>query len=241
MISKHSKASLIISSLLVMVVRKGSSLQEWRKQPEYAEVNPGDSIVLTCLIQNKGGDCRWEKEGVPTGLFSGKYEWAGDVNAGDCSLLIKDAEVEFDAGSWQCSVTASSFKARDALVSAVSQLVVRVAPTEVVIRHSDTDKIVIANDTIDVLENTNITLECKSVNGKPPPKLSWELPESLPSFSLTESVVDGSAVSVISALVMRSDRGKTVRCRADHPAINIPLQASANINVLCKYSSYIKF
>ena len=132
-------------------------------------------------------------------------------------------------------MTASSFKARDALVSAVSQLVVRVAPTAVVIRHSDTNRVVIANDTIDVLENTNITLECNSVNGKPAPKLSWQLPDSLPSFSLTESVTDGSAVSVISALVMRSDRGKTVKCCATHSALAYPLEASVNINVLCKY------
>lgn len=228
---KHSKVYFLLL-WLVMIIRKCRSRQEWRKQPEYDEVNPGDSVILTCLIDNRSGDCRWEKEGVPTGIFSGKYEWAGDVSSGDCSLLIKDAEVEFDDGAWQCSVTASSFKARDALVSAASQLVVRVAPTDIVIRHSDTNRVIIANDTLDVLENTNITLECNSVNGKPPPKLSWQLPESLPSFSLTESVRDGTSVSVISALVMRSDRGKRVKCRATHSALTKPLEASVNINVL---------
>jgi len=218
--------------LLVMMLRTIECKQEWEKQPEYAEVNPGDSVVLTCVIDNLAGDCRWEKEGVPTGIFSGKYEWAGDVSTGDCSLLIKDAEVEYDNGAWKCSVTASSFKARDALVSSVSQLVVRVAPTDIVIKHSDTDKVVATNDTLDVLENTNITLECSSVNGKPPPKLAWQLPQSLPSFSLTESTKDGATVSIISALVMRSDRGKTVQCHATHSALSRPLSAKVNINVL---------
>ena len=61
--------------------------------------------------------CRWEREGVPKGIFPGKYDWAGDPTTGDCSLLISDAELEFDDGAWQCSVTPSKFKARDALVS----------------------------------------------------------------------------------------------------------------------------
>ena len=98
-------------------------------------------------------------------------------------------------------------QARDALVSVVSKLVVRRAPTDVVIRQLDTMTSMMGfssnNDTIDVLENTNVTLECSSVGGQPPPKLYWELPESLPSFSLSETVRNGSAVSVISVLVIR--------------------------------------
>ena len=54
--------------------------------------------------------CRWERGGVPTGIFPGKYEWAGDRGQGDCSLLVRDADREFDDGSWQCSVSPSSFQ-----------------------------------------------------------------------------------------------------------------------------------
>ena len=149
---------------------------------------------------------RWEREGVPLGIFPGKYDWAGDVSSGDCSLLISDAELEFDDGDWQCSVTPSRFKARDALVSGLSSLVVRRPPSHLVIRELDSLGLVEEdhNETIDVLENTNVTLQCSSVGGKPPPKLSWHLPDSLPSFSLSETVKNGSSVSVISALVMRS-------------------------------------
>ena len=151
------------------------------------------------------GCCRWEREGVPLGLFPGKYDWAGDLSSGDCSLLISDAELEFDDGAWQCSVTPSKFKARDALVSGLSRLVVRRPPTHLVIRELGSFELVEEdNQTIDVLENTNVTLECSSVGGKPPPRLSWHLPDSLPSFSLSETVRNGSSVSVISALVMRS-------------------------------------
>ena len=54
--------------------------------------------------------CRWERGGVPTGIFPGKYEWAGERGEGDCSLLVRDADREFDDGSWQCSVSPSSFQ-----------------------------------------------------------------------------------------------------------------------------------
>ena len=98
-------------------------------------------------------------------------------------------------------------QARDALVSNVTRLVVRTAPEAVVMRQVDSVSSLLditdTNDTIDVLENTNVTLECRSQGGKPPPKLLWQLPESVPSFSLSERVSNGSAISVISALVMR--------------------------------------
>ena len=44
-------------------------------------------------------------------MFRGKYEWAGDRGSGDCSLLVRDADTEWDDGSWQCSVSPSKFKA----------------------------------------------------------------------------------------------------------------------------------
>ena len=34
--------------------------QSWTKQPQYTEVNPGESAVLSCVIAGKEGDCRWE-------------------------------------------------------------------------------------------------------------------------------------------------------------------------------------
>ena len=47
-----------ILSLLLLRSELSSSRQTWEKQPEYAEVNPGESVVLQCIINNKEGDCR---------------------------------------------------------------------------------------------------------------------------------------------------------------------------------------
>lgn len=57
-------------------------------------------------------------------MFVGKYEWAGDRDAGDCSIRILDAG-EVDDGEWECQVTASAFAAHDALTSRIAQLIVR--------------------------------------------------------------------------------------------------------------------
>ena len=131
-------------------------------------------------------------------------------------------------------------QARDALVSNVTRLVVRAAPDAVIIRQLAGPGAALAGagqntSVISVLENTNVTLECRSLGGQPPPRLAWTLPASLPSFSLAETVTNGSAVSVISALVMRADSGKVVRCRASHSALAQPLETAHSINVLCEY------
>ena len=140
-------------------------------------------------------------------------------------------------------------QARDALVSNVTRLVVRAAPDAVIIRQLAGPGAALAGagagagqntSVISVLENTNVTLECRSLGGQPPPRLAWTLPASLPSFSLAETVTNGSAVSVISALVMRADSGKVVRCRASHSALAQPLETAHSINVLCEYPAHLE-
>ena len=110
------------------------STQKFIETPVYTEVNPGGSIRLPCKVESMKGECRWEKDGVPVGLYPGKYEMRGQAagvqpnggpNSGDCGLDILGASIEYDNGVWQCQVTASDFKQRDTLISEGAQLVVR--------------------------------------------------------------------------------------------------------------------
>ena len=71
------------------------------------------------------GECRWEKDGTPVGMYENKYEWHGSVAEGDCSLRVREANIEYDNGVWQCQVTASDFTQRDTLISEGAELVVR--------------------------------------------------------------------------------------------------------------------
>ncbi len=102
-----------------------SAIQSWQEQPRYTEVNPTGQVVLKCQVADKKGDCRWEKDGQPVGIYPGKYVWAGAPERGDCSLRVFNASLEFDDGVWQCQVTPSSFNSKDALISEGAQLVVR--------------------------------------------------------------------------------------------------------------------
>jgi len=89
------------------------------------EVNPGEEAVLTCRLGGKKGDCRWERNGLPVGLYPGKYEWAASPAEGDCSLRVREASLQYDSGDWVCQVTASSFMEKDTLISNPAKLVVR--------------------------------------------------------------------------------------------------------------------
>ena len=102
-----------------------SAIQSFAEQPRYQEVNPFGNLILPCVVNDMLGQCRWEKDGSPVGMFDTKYEWAGNPETGDCSLRILNAELEYDDGVWQCQVTPSSFKDKDALISEGAQLVVR--------------------------------------------------------------------------------------------------------------------
>ena len=115
--------------LLVLVMTTSLKLataeQQFIEAPTYREVNPGGQVILPCIVKNKKGECRWEKDGTPVGMYENKYEWQGDRAQGDCSLVVKEANIEYDNGVWQCQVTASDFTQRDTLISEGAELIVR--------------------------------------------------------------------------------------------------------------------
>ena len=55
--------------------------QTWSEQPANQEVNPSGDVVLRCAIRAMRGECRWEKDGTPVGIFPGKYEWAAGTGS----------------------------------------------------------------------------------------------------------------------------------------------------------------
>ena len=119
---------LVIVCLLFELLEPVLLRQQWLEEPGYAEVNPGGTVLLACRVSNKKGECRWERNSMPVGAYPGKYEWAGQREAGDCSLRIEKAEQEYDSGEWVCQITASSFMEKDTLMSKPAKLIVRGKP-----------------------------------------------------------------------------------------------------------------
>jgi hypothetical protein len=118
-------AVALVMTLTVTITAAGAALQKFNQPPTYREVNPGGRVVLPCLVANKQGECRWEKDGTPVGMYKDKYEWDGKPVEGDCSLRVLQANIEYDNGVWQCQVTASDFTQQDTLISEGAELVVR--------------------------------------------------------------------------------------------------------------------
>ena len=116
---------VFLTLLLCYTIKSVLAVQKWTEQPRYQEVNPHGSVIMPCVIMNKKGECRWEKDGNPVGMYPTKYEFAGSIEKGDCSLKILDANLEYDDGVWQCQVTPSSFQSKDSLISEGAELVVR--------------------------------------------------------------------------------------------------------------------
>ena len=40
-----------------------SAQQRFLETPQSLISAPGNQVTLTCLVQNKGGECRWQKDG----------------------------------------------------------------------------------------------------------------------------------------------------------------------------------
>ena len=38
-------------------------MQSFKEEPSYTEVNPGDNTELRCVVNDIGGECRWQKDG----------------------------------------------------------------------------------------------------------------------------------------------------------------------------------
>ena len=114
----------VILCLLSTLATSSYGLQKFSTVPTYKEVNPGGSVSRAGVVCARKGECRWGEDGVPVGLYPGKYEMAGQEE-GDCSLRILAASMEYDNGVWQCQVTASDFTQKDTLISDGAQLVVR--------------------------------------------------------------------------------------------------------------------
>lgn len=228
---------LIFPHLLVLVIMLSSvsSVQHWAEQPSSTFVNPGGEVVLACRINNKGGDCRWEKKkgsgiSVPVGIYAGKYEWAGRTEVGDCSLRIMEADFDYDNGRWVCQVTASGFKETDTLISNEAIVSVRAPPASVQLQKPDESSQLQAPLT--GIAGKEVALQCIVVGGNPPPKLHWYVGETEVQGGLeSENQEESSVTSTLYIPVKKEDQQKVVRCVVEHEALQTEMEAATKLDV----------
>ncbi|XP_054718192.1 LOW QUALITY PROTEIN: calsequestrin-1-like [Uloborus diversus] len=97
---------LSVVSNTVAPVKIGA--QAFVKPPTAQTATENSDVVLDCIIENPVGDCLWLKDGKNIGYNLDRYphyNWNGDRLSGDCSLLIKGAQLARDSGEWVCEMT----------------------------------------------------------------------------------------------------------------------------------------
>lgn len=111
--------------VVTAVARVATGDQRFRETPlAYQEVSSGDDVQLRCMVQDKQGQCIWQKDRKPVGLHPDKYEMLNERD-GDCSLLIRRASLDLDDASYECQVTPGDVNRQDALTSEPARLLVR--------------------------------------------------------------------------------------------------------------------
>jgi len=197
-------------------------MQQFDKEPRYTEANPGETVVMQCRVFNKKGQCVWQKDGKPVGMYPGKYEWVGSPELGDCSIRIIAARADFDAGEWECQVTASSFDAQDALTSDPAWLVIRVAPSPPQIEVDLTN--INYNANLTVTAGKSVAIRCISRGGNPAANLKWFLGNRELAHHNQTNVTDlgkiktWMAISTLWYTFNKSDHLSILKCVAVHEA-----------------------
>ncbi|XP_014612836.1 PREDICTED: hemicentin-2-like [Polistes canadensis] len=224
---------------IAIVVR---AQQRFKEVPAiYQEVSAGHDVQLPCKVQDKKGQCIWQKDRKPVGIYPDKYEWFS-LRSNDCTLLIRRASLEFDDGFWECQVTSGDFMRQDALTSLPARLLVRVKPRKPSLEYGGT----ILNTSLTLREGQEVTISCVSRYGNPVALIKWfigdeEVEPLREQMNATE--VDNpktwAAHSLLRIRGRREYHGRMIRCITIHPSSPVPATAESQLNI--HYSPEVRF
>ncbi|XP_057323936.1 kin of IRRE-like protein 1 [Microplitis mediator] len=230
---------LICLMLGVIVVGVNSEQRFIETPPSYQEVSSGEDVKLVCKVQDKKGQCIWQKDRKPVGMHPDKYEWANGRGGGgngdaDCTLLIRRASLDFDDGLWECQVTPGDFTRQDALTSLPSRLLVRVKPRKPSLEYGGT----ILTGALTLREGQEVTISCVSRYGNPPALIKWfiggdEVEPLREQTNATEvdSPKTWAAHSLMRVKGDRENHGLPVRCLSLHSSSPLPAIAECRLDI----------
>ncbi|XP_006607769.1 hemicentin-1-like [Apis dorsata] len=223
-----------ITVIIFIITARINAEQRFAETPAlYQEVSSGDDVQLRCKVQDKRGQCIWQKDRKPVGMHPDKYEWASGRGS-DCTLLIRRASLDFDDGYWECQVTSGDFTRQDALTSLPSRLLVRVKPRKPRLEYGGT----ILNSALTLREGQEVTISCVSRYGNPPALIKWYIggDEIEPLREQTNATeVDSPKTSAAHSLLrvrgQRENHGLPIQCITMHPSSIVPASAETRLDV----------
>ena len=68
-------------------------MQSFKEEPTYTEVNPGENTELRCVVNDIGGECRWQKDGKVSGSTI-KINWLRMLMNFGIIVILKLLEIK---------------------------------------------------------------------------------------------------------------------------------------------------
>ena len=102
-------------------------------------------------------------------------------------------------------------------------------------------------DNIIASAGEDLEMECIATGGNPPPTLRWYADDQEIRSGHTQensrpgnNVRTWTSISRLTLPVSKADDGATIRCEAEHPALQEPLSARKFLTIHCKHKNIIK-
>ncbi|RWS29820.1 nephrin-like protein, partial [Leptotrombidium deliense] len=194
-------------------------------------MSTGTTLKLPCVVRNLQGECLWIHDGTGVGKIVNKYEFKRQPENGDCSLTIKDLQLDRDDGLWQCQVTPVSLH-DFALLSETVKVTVLIAPHKPMIKGirepgSRLEKFAVRESDV----------ECSIAKGNPPPIIYWYLNDenitdkavTVTSQTPTPKPETLNTISTLRIPFKKENNNATLMCVAIHPLANQTVSALLNI------------
>ncbi|GAB6023066.1 hypothetical protein CHUAL_007157 [Chamberlinius hualienensis] len=234
--------------------------------PKNVTLIKGSSGTLECIGRSSANHeanyrCSWLKDGNVMFVGEGKrrlyYDWLTDYHLGNCSIILKNADVRRHQGRWMCTVTNTEL---DEAVSSQTAIVTVLVPPTVPEIQDSTDS---PFSELTLVEGESHQLHCVSRSGNPAAVLHWmrnledismmavyhnnsepyessteEVGGSRPRAGLDSTHRLHTAESWLSLTANRSHDGAVVTCFGKHPAFDkeedYTESTSITLNVICK-------
>ncbi|XP_064078820.1 nephrin-like isoform X1 [Macrobrachium nipponense] len=228
---------LLLVSTLSSVRGMSAQEQKFTVYPDSVEVNEGDDVFLSCVVQNQQGKAQWTKDGFALGFERDvpgypRYSYSGDSEKGEHHLVIHGITLE-DDGEYQCQVGPT---AKTSALWASANVTVMVSPSSISILGGIDGEPVVA------VADKQLRIQCLVKEARPAPSVAWYrngiMLDQNTHTERAEPSTQFKRWNVRSRLTLTpkpEDDGQQFSCRALHPSLmNSPtsLVASVTLSVL---------
>ncbi|XP_068250646.1 kin of IRRE-like protein 2 [Palaemon carinicauda] len=221
----------------ILTICMSEPVQKFTVSPESVEVNEGDDVFLSCVVQNQQGNVQWTKDGFALGFERDvqgypRYLYSGDSSKGEHHLVIHGITLE-DDGEYQCQVGPT---AKTSALWASANVTVLVSPSSISILGGIVGELVVA------VAGKQLRLQCLVKEARPAPSVAWYRNGIMLDQNMHTERAEPSTQfkrwnvrSRVTLTPKPDDDGQQFSCRALHPSLmNSPtsLVASVVLSVL---------